>query len=339
MMPQCGRFQAPKAGCLCSSSSFSGLVFHLMQNMFPFSRRLVLLCAASLLATSAVSHAQIVTNSQALDSLGGAAPVAAPPTPAAPVHETAPRRTTTPARTETRRRVVEKPQTTTAQKKETSSVKNTQPAATAPKNTPATKPVTTAPAETKPAPAPAPAPAPVAKAPPAPVQESKSATPAVQPHKPPPPATIPNAPPPLPQLTPAPSDVEVHPFPVPPQPTVDLKAQGTVTPIEGGVRITFAPEAATLNPETHQAILAFGQRLSDKPHVRALIDAYSSGAVDDPSLPRRMALARGLAARSVLMNGGTPSTRIYVRVIGLPKQSAPNTPQDYIDIYQSDVEP
>lgn len=339
MMPQCGRFQAPKAGCLCSSSSFSGLVFHLMQNMFPFSRRLVLLCAASLLATSAVSHAQIVTNSQALDSLGGAAPVAAPQTPAAPVHETAPRRTTTPARTETRRRVVEKPQTTTAQKKETSSVKNTQPAATAPKNTPATKPVTTAPAETKPAPAPAPAPAPVAKAPPAPVQESKSATPAVQPHKPPPPATIPNAPPPLPQLTPAPSDVEVHPFPVPPQPTVDLKAQGTVTPIEGGVRITFAPEAATLNPETHQAILAFGQRLSDKPHIRALIDAYSSGAVDDPSLPRRMALARGLAARSVLMNGGTPSTRIYVRVIGLPKQSAPNTPQDYIDIYQSDVEP
>lgn len=335
MMPQCGRFQAPKAGCLCSSSSFSGLVFHLMQNMFPFSRRLVLLCAASLLATSAVSHAQIVTNSQALDSLGGATPVVAPPTPAAPVHETAPRRTTTPARTETRRRVVEKPQTTTAQKKETSSVKNTQPAATAPKNTPATKPVTTAPAETKPAPAPAP----VAKAPPAPVQESKSATPAVQPHKPPPPATIPNAPPPLPQLTSAPSDVEVHPFPVPPQPTVDLKAQGTVTPIEGGVRITFAPEAATLNPETHQAILAFGQRLSDKPHVRALIDAYSSGAVDDPSLPRRMALARGLAARSVLMNGGTPSTRIYVRVIGLPKQSAPNTPQDYIDIYQSDVEP
>lgn len=331
MMPQCGRFQAPKAGCLCSSSSISGLVFHLMQNMFPFSRRLVLLCAASLLATSAVSHAQIVTNSQALDSLGGGAPVAAPTTPAAPVREAAPRRTTTPVRTETRRRVVEKPQATTTQKKETPSVKNTQPAATAPKSAPAPKPTTTVPT--------APAPAPVAKAPPAPAQESKSAAPAVQPHKPPPPATIPNAPPPLPQLTPAPSDVEVHPFPVPPQPSVDLKAQGVVTPIEGGVRITFAPEAATLNPETHQAILAFGQRLSDKPHERALIDAYSSGAVDDPSLPRRMALARGLAARSVLMNGGTPSTRIYVRVIGLPKQSAPNTPQDYIDIYQSDVEP
>nr|WP_231621192.1 MULTISPECIES: hypothetical protein [Acetobacter] len=303
-----------------------------MQNMFPFSRRLALLCAASLLATSAVSHAQIVTNSQALDSLGGAAPITAPTTPAAPVHEAAPRRATTPAHTETRRRVAEKPQASTAQKKETSSVKNTQPAAAAPKSAPAPKPVTKPPVEAK-------APAPVAKAAPAPTQDTKSVTPAAQPHKPPPPATIPNAPPPLPQLTPAPSDVETHPFPVPPQPTVDLKAPGTVTPIEGGVRITFAPDAATLNPETHQAILAFGQRLSDKPHERALIDAYSSGAVDDPSLPRRMALARGLAARSVLMNGGTPSTRIYVRVIGLPKQSAPNTPQDYIDIYQSDVVP
>ena len=52
-----------------------------------------------------------------------------------------------------------------------------------------------------------------------------------------------------------------------------------------------------------------------------------------------MALARGLAARSVLMNGGTPSTRIYVRVIGQPKDAKPGAPQDYIDIFQSDMEP
>lgn len=96
-----------------------------MQNMFPFSHRLVLVCAASLLATSAVSHAQIVTNSQALDSLGGGAAPVASPTPSAPpaVHEAAPRRTAAPARTEPRRRVVEKPQTSTVQKNETSSTK------------------------------------------------------------------------------------------------------------------------------------------------------------------------------------------------------------------------
>lgn len=155
----------------------------------------------------------------------------------------------------------------------------------------------------------------------------------------PPSPTIPPAPPPEPTLTPAPPDIEIHPFPVPPQPAVDLNAKGAVTPIPGGVRLTFAPGSSALNPETHQAILAFGQRLSDKPHVRALIDVYSSGAADDPSLPRRMALARGLAARSVLMNGGTPSTRIYLRVIGVPKTPAPDGVQDYMDIYQSDAVP
>ncbi|WP_374196889.1 OmpA family protein, partial [Acetobacter sp. P1H12_c] len=128
-------------------------------------------------------------------------------------------------------------------------------------------------------------------------------------------------------------------FPMPAQPAIDEKATGTVSTIPGGVRITFAAGAATLNPETHQALLAFGQALSEKPHVRALIDAYSSGAVDDPSMPRRMALSRGLAARSVLMNGGIASTRIYLRVIGLPKAPAANGGQDYIDIYQSDAVP
>lgn len=131
----------------------------------------------------------------------------------------------------------------------------------------------------------------------------------------------------------------MHPFPIPPQPAVEAQATGTVTAIPGGVRLTFAPGSADLNPETHQAILAFGQNLAYKPNVRALVNAYSSGNVDDPSLPRRMALARGLAARSVLMNGGTPSTRIYVRVIGLPKDTKAGGQQDYIDLYQSDVEP
>lgn len=133
--------------------------------------------------------------------------------------------------------------------------------------------------------------------------------------------------------------MEVHPFPIPAQPAIDEKAVGAVSTIPGGIRLTFAAGAATLNPATHQALLAFGQSLSEKPHVRALIDAYSSGAVDDPSMPRRMALSRGLAARSVLMNGGIPSTRIYLRVIGLPKAPAPNGGQDYIDIYQSDAVP
>ena len=141
----------------------------------------------------------------------------------------------------------------------------------------------------------------------------------------------------MPELTPVPSDVEPHSFPVPPQPAVTLTAVGTVSTIAGGVRLTFAPGSDALNPETHQAILSFGQALASKPHARAMIDAYSSGDAEDPSLPRRMALARGLAARSVLMNGGIPSTRIYLRVVGIPKAGGTtDVPQDHIDIYQSD---
>jgi outer membrane protein OmpA-like peptidoglycan-associated protein len=176
-------------------------------------------------------------------------------------------------------------------------------------------------------------------------QESQSGTAAPStastahaPVHPPPAATIPAAPPPLPVLTPT-LNVALHPFPVPPQPTVVLAATGAASPIAGGVRITFAAGSDELNPGTHQAILAFGQSLADKPNVRAIVLAYSSGAPNDPSLPRRMALLRGLAARSVLMNSGIPSTRIYVRVIGQPPAGAPGAPQDYIDLTQSDGQP
>lgn len=162
--------------------------------------------------------------------------------------------------------------------------------------------------------------------------------PAHGPVRPPPAATIPAAPPPPPVLTPTP-EVALHPFPIPPQPTVVLTATGAATPIPGGVRITFAAGSDELNPGMHQAILTFGQSLADKPNVRAIVQAYSSGAPNDPSLPRRIALLRGLAARSVLMNSGIPSTRIYVRVIGQPLAGAQGAPQDYIDLTQSDSQP
>lgn len=289
-----------------------------MTKKFSLSGRLSLLCAAGMLGAG-TAHAQIVTNSEALDSLAGSTPPAAATTPQPRARHTVPRTTQHPRAAQP------------------SAAKTTPAAAT---------PATTVPAA--PATQPQAAPATVAQPTANPASATSSSTtqaqtpnvpPAGQPVRPPPAPTIPDAPPSQPQLTPAPSDVEVHPFPIPPQPVVQVQAQGTVTPIPGGVRLTFAPGSADLNPETHQAILAFGQNLAYKPHVRALVNAFSSGAPDDPSLPRRMALARGLAARSVLMNGGTPSTRIYVRVIGLPQNTKAGEPEDYIDIYQSDAEP
>ncbi|PCD80171.1 OmpA family protein [Acetobacter orleanensis] len=296
-----------------------------MHNSHPRPRRLTGLCAFLLLPAalvpslgSSLAHAQVVTNSQALDEL--ASKQAAPKLPAA--HPAEHKKAPAPKRAAPKP-AMEPPLTHPVTPTPPPSGPH-KPAAQSTQDAPTATPSQQA--------APVSAPASSSKTP---ASDAKHATPA----HPAPAATIPLAPPPVPQLAPAPPDVELHPFPMPAQPAVDAKATGTVSSIPGGVRITFGAGAATLNPETHQALLAFAQSLSEKPHTRALIDAYSSGAVDDPSLPRRMSLTRGLAARSVLMNGGIPSTRIYLRVIGLPKTPAHNAGQDYIDIYQSDAVP
>ncbi|NHN89729.1 OmpA family protein [Acetobacter conturbans] len=156
---------------------------------------------------------------------------------------------------------------------------------------------------------------------------------------PPPPPTIPAAPPPLPVLTPPPIPVEVHPFPMPADPPAVKDAVGEVRPIVGGLRITFAADSAQLNPETKNAVLAFGKMLLEHPDIRGLVDVTASGVPNDPSRPRRMSLSRGLAVRAVLMNAGVPSTRIYVRVIGLPDKTGIETPADRADMRRSDEVP
>jgi outer membrane protein OmpA-like peptidoglycan-associated protein len=270
-----------------------------MQNVFSLSRRFSLFCAVTLLSLQS-AQAQIVTSNSALDQLGSTPEKAGPTAPAKRAHNTAP--------------------------------------ATREKGQPHTAAHTSA-REVKTQGADAHRSAATAQATSTQGSQSGTGTPATRtPVRPPPAATIPAAPPPLPVLTPTPN-VALHPFPIPPQPTVVVAATGAASPIAGGVRITFAPGSDELNPGTHQAILTFGQSLADKPTVRAIVLAYSSGAPNDPSLPRRMALLRGLAARSVLMNSGIPSTRIYVRVIGQPPAGAPGAPQDYIDLTQSDSQP
>ncbi len=157
--------------------------------------------------------------------------------------------------------------------------------------------------------------------------------------KPPPSPTIPAAPPPIPVLTPPPIPVELHPFPMPPDPPAEKDATGAAIPIPGGIRITFAPDSAQLTTETRAAILAVAQSLKERPETRAMVDATSGDATNDPSRPRRMSLSRGLAVRAVLMNAGIPSTRIYVRVIGSSTKTDLVTPADRVDIRRSDAVP
>ncbi|MBV1837980.1 OmpA family protein [Acetobacter estunensis] len=150
-------------------------------------------------------------------------------------------------------------------------------------------------------------------------------------------ATIPPAPPPPPVFTAPQIPVQLHPFPLPPDPQPVADAKGDSRPIDGGVRVTFAADSDHLNTETRNAILAFAKALKERPDTRALVDTTASGVPNDPSRPRRMALSRGLVVRAVLMNAGIPSTRIYVRVIGLPDKTGIETPADRADIRRSDA--
>lgn len=288
-----------------------------MQSTHSYMRKLTALCALSLLPATA-AHAQIVTNSQALDTLE--APALPPKSqaqrvPALTASRPVPTSTQTAPKAQPAHHSAQKTPapTATPQAAQTPAKATPQAQATAAATAPNTATASTA----------------------QPAATTHTTTP--PPGHPAPLPTIPAAPPPPPVIPDPTPNVELHPFPVPPQPAVNLKAVGVVSDIAAGLRLTFAAGSADLNPTTHQAILSFGQRLADKPQARALIDAYSSSVADDPSLPRRMALARGLAARSVLMNAGIPSTRIYLRVIGVPQGSAATSgTQDHIDLYQSD---
>jgi len=149
----------------------------------------------------------------------------------------------------------------------------------------------------------------------------------------PPLPVIPAAPPPIPVIKAPLINVPLHPEPPPPPVPVVAAATGAGSAIQGGSRITFGNGSADLNAAMMQSLQAFAAQLKTDPDARAQIDAYSSGTPDDPSTPRRMSLARGLAARAVLINSGIPSTRIYVRAIGQPHD---NLQPDRIDLIRSD---
>ena len=143
------------------------------------------------------------------------------------------------------------------------------------------------------------------------------------------PPAVPAAPPSLPVVPPAVVVPLSRPAPPPPVP-VNADAPGAASPIPaGGVRITFGPDRQDLNPATADAIRAFGDTVKANPTAALDVLAYAAGTADDPSMPRRLSLARALAARAVLINDGLPSTRIYVRALGA---NAGDGPADRVDV-------
>ncbi len=178
-----------------------------------------------------------------------------------------------------------------------------------PKPTPPAKPATPHPA--RPAHPPAPAHASAAK-PAAPAR----------------PPVVPTVPPEIAAIPPAVPVPISRPPPVPTVPIAD-DAPGEATPIPGGVRVTFGPDRADLNPVTEPALRSFARTVKAE-QAAVNVVATAAGSADDPSTPRRLSLSRALAARAVLITEGIPSTRIYVRALGA--NGPPDGPPDRVDV-------
>ncbi len=188
------------------------------------------------------------------------------------------------------------------------------------KRAPARKPASTR----RPAPA-------AAKAPAEPAHRSTS-TPRASRLRPGPPPAVPRGPPPVPVLPPV---VTAPPHPVVPPPPVAIvpDAEGIVTQINGGIRISFGAGKADLNAATEAAIRAMARSVKDNPAADINLYSFAAGVPDDPSTPRRLSLSRALAVRAVLISEGIASTRIYPRALGATVSPVvPDGPADRVDV-------
>ncbi len=179
------------------------------------------------------------------------------------------------------------------------------------------------------APAPRPRPPSARPAPHPPANGPKTAAhpaPAVVP-VPPKPPVVPIAPPAIAAIPPAVTVPTQRPPEPPPIPVAD-DAPGDASSMPGGVRTTFGANRSELNAATEAAIRSFAHPLRDTAQAIQVM-AYAAGSPEDPSTPRRLSLARALAARAVLINEGIASTRIYVRALG---PAAGDGPPDRVDL-------
>lgn len=117
--------------------------------------------------------------------------------------------------------------------------------------------------------------------------------------------------------------------PPPPPPPVSDKAATAAAPTTTGLRLTFAPGASDLSPESSSSIkqLTEGAPAGDATTFNVL--AYAPGKPDDPSTARRISLSRAMAVRSALVADGVPSARIFVRALG---EQYGDGPPDRVDL-------
>lgn len=161
---------------------------------------------------------------------------------------------------------------------------------------------------------------------------------APSPPKPPPRPTAPRQPLPTVPTTPPPIASLPPPTPVPVRPTtppvipVATDAPGGTSPLPSGLRVTFGVDRSDLNPATVQALREYAATLGPSENTTVTMMAYAAGVPEDPSTPRRLSLARALAARAVLMDAGIASTRIYPRAMGPAPEAPGDAPPDRVDL-------
>lgn len=95
------------------------------------------------------------------------------------------------------------------------------------------------------------------------------------------------------------------------------------------LRLSFAAGEAALPPPSRVQLDAFARRASPETAGRIVVMGYGDDPEGDLSRARRLALARAIEVRSVLVGSGIRPTRIDVRAIGRPTDGGP---ADRVDV-------
>jgi outer membrane protein OmpA-like peptidoglycan-associated protein len=134
------------------------------------------------------------------------------------------------------------------------------------------------------------------------------------------PPALPQAPPPAPNLAaPAPQAPAPRPAPAPTgtaAPPATAPAAPALPP--AALRLTFAANDSTLPPPSRAQLDAFARRAAPDDAGRIVVLGFGDDAEGDVSRARRLALARAVEVRQVLVASGIRATRIDVRALGKP---------------------
>jgi OmpA family len=115
----------------------------------------------------------------------------------------------------------------------------------------------------------------------------------------------------------------------PPPPQVSDKSTTSVAATTAGLRLTFAPGASDLSPDSDTSIKQLTAAAPPGDATTFNVLAYAPGKPDDPSTARRVSLSRAMTVRNALVADGVPSARIFVRALG---EQYGDGPPDRVDL-------